>query len=111
MHVAVLDFFLSRLAHLNDLHLKMQILTSHRVIQIDIDHSQPNLLHSDGLCSGIGLQHHLHPWGDAGIPKLFLRYPLCQPFAVLPVGISGLDVNAEALPSVIASSKPGMMLP
>ena len=44
VHVAVLEFFRRRLAHVDDVDVEMQVLARHRMVEVDVDHA-----HADGM--------------------------------------------------------------
>ena len=47
-------------AHVDDLHVEVQVLAGHRVVEVDVDHTHADLLDGHGARAEVGLQHDLH---------------------------------------------------
>src|SRR5690606_23205087 len=83
------------------LHVEVQVLAGHRVVEVHVDHAHADLLHGHRARAEVGLQHDLHARGQLRIAEVLLRDALGQAVATLAIGLGGRDVDAEALAGLL----------
>ena len=99
MHVAMRDFLCAGLAHRHDLDVEMQLQSSERMIEIDVDHARSDF--DDGY-RALAAFLHRQVRDHAGlqsvrIAKVFLWYTLHLILATITVRFGGINRDFDAI--------------
>ena len=96
MNVAMLEFFRRRVADADDLDGEMQRLSSHRMIEIDVDDARTDLEHRDRTMPFLRVQRRRHAGLEpVTVAEVLLRHALRVVFAAYAVGLLRRNDDVE----------------
>jgi len=103
VHVAVVEFFLRRLAHIEDLHVKVEDFTRERVVGIDGDLIAGDIDHRDDLGAFLAVGFELHAGRHFDIvAEILLGNLEHEVFIAFPVCVDGRNHAGDSIAGLLA---------